>query len=564
MKNLLESLMSISKPPAKDRAEWLSSAENSIEFLKRNTRSERLVLFASAPAVLIHAALAPLDALAPPDQADLNHDFVAPDDRWSIDHVSGGGEPDRVYLAPPMSHRGKSLSRGEKLVFLRSAAWSSETPIEISQKLVHSLDLHFVGERNAYCRLNDNGDLEDVINVAEIAGENWTEGITIVSILAKDFAEYMCLAGMGMVVFFDFTRVPTSFNGWSGQKLFEHNGRDLFYHGGVVAGHGSYVNGRMVVRPSVTIEEIVEAHKNARDPLQRRYAVFKAIDLKTSERIEVSCSPAALSNYFQPKSDLPLEMSPAFFRGEVLHRYKADPDKYELRDRSIYCRGTWSLRTYDINDAQQVHTYLRYLSELPYNEQLYWQSFNEWPKASLSRRAVTTDFKGEIFTGYDALNSLKRKIKTLDERHPAWWQARGHELAKGVHYPATTSSSEWADEILALDQLVVEGFRVKELRHLAQKLGRKTDKDWKSLKLLEECLVGSGMDADESKQATSALRKLHEMRSFVKGHSAAGKRRELEKRAVADFGSFRAHFTDLAARCDRSLQEIVTRIAEVT
>ena len=74
-------------------------------------------------------------------------------------------------------------------------------------------------ERNAYCRLNDNGDLENVIEVVEIAGENWTEIVTVVSILNKDFAEYMQLAGMGMVVLFDFTRVPAAFNGWKGKSI---------------------------------------------------------------------------------------------------------------------------------------------------------------------------------------------------------------------------------------------------------------------------------------------------------------------------------------------------------
>jgi hypothetical protein len=520
MKDLLASLMAISKLPDKDLGKWLSSAEGSIDFLRRNIRSERMVLFASMPAILIHAVLAPLDALDPPDQKDLSQDFVAPDDKWSIEHVSGGGQADRVYLAAPMSGRWETLGACEKLVFMRSPPWSSERTIEISQKLIHSLDLHFVEERNAYCRLNDDGDREDIINVIEIAGESWPENITVVSIFAKDFTEYMCLSGMGMVVFFDFTRVPPSFNGWSGQEHFEHNARDLFYHGGVMAGHGSYVNGRMIVRPAVTTQEIVEAHKRARDPLRRNYAVFKALDLRTGQRIEVSCSPATVSNYFQ-QSDLPLEMSPAFFRAEVLHRYKADPEKYELRERSIYCRGTWTLRTYDINDAGQVHTYLRYLGELPHKEQVYWQSFNEWPKAPLSRRAITTDFKGEFFTEYDALNSLKLKIRNLDERRPDWWQVRGDEMAKTVHYPATSASSEWANEMLALDQLTVEGFRVKELRDLAQKLNRGIDKDWKSLKLVEECLVGSGMDANEAKQAMSALQELHEMRSVVKGHSAA-------------------------------------------
>jgi len=70
---------------------------------------------------------------------------------------------------------------------------------------------------------------------------------------------------------------------------------------------------------------------------------------------EISCNPTCLANYFT-KSDLPFEISPAFFRPEVLLRYKSDPDKYELTIRSISCRDAWYLQTYDINDAGQVHT----------------------------------------------------------------------------------------------------------------------------------------------------------------------------------------------------------------
>ena len=74
--------------------------------------------------------------------------------------------------------------------------------------------------------------------------------MTVVTILMKEFAEYMRLSDMGMVIFFDFTRVRHgSFNGWKDQEHFDHNARDLFYHGGVMPGHGSYVNGRMIVRP---------------------------------------------------------------------------------------------------------------------------------------------------------------------------------------------------------------------------------------------------------------------------------------------------------------------------
>jgi hypothetical protein len=553
-------LESISRIPEADAGEWLSSAEKSIEFLKQNVQSDRLVLFASMPCVLIHVVLAPLRNLDPPDQEDLTRDFVAPDAAWAIEHSWGGGEPARVYLSPPLAGR-KTLKDGEKLYFSRSFAGSRRRSIEISQKLVHALGLHFIEERNAYCRLDDDGDLEDVISITEKDKDSWAEHLTLVTIQMRDFVEYMRLSDMGMVIFFDFTRVDhRSFHGWTDQKHFDRKAPDLFYNGGVMPGHASYVNGRMVARPSITMEDIVRARTEASDPAFRRYATFKAIDLKTGDRIEASCDPEGLSNYFQPNSPLPLQMSPVFFDAEILHKYKADTEKYTLEDRSINCRGTWSLQTYDINEAGQVHTYLRYLGYLPYKEQLYWQSFNEWPKAALSERAIATDFKGEFHTDYDSLNSLKRKVHALDKSPPPWWLPRGEDLARVTHYPVTAAADEWANEILALDQLVIEGFKTKELRSLAGKLGRSVDSTWGSLKLIEECLVGAGVDQEDARRIVVPLRTLHELRSIMKGHAAPEKRRQSEKEATLAYGSFRAHFADLAAQCDYALDAIVEKL----
>lgn len=363
-----------------------------------------------------------------------------------------------------------------------------------------------------------------------------------------------------MVIFFDFTRVDFGqFNSWNGQQPFDRKARDLFYHGGVLPGHASYVAGRMVAGPAITLAEIVKTRKEARDPLSRKYAVFKAINLRNGEEIEVSCDPKGLSNYFQPESLLPLEMSPVFFKAEVLHRYKADSEKYEVEDRRIYCRGTWSLQTYDINEAGQVHTYLRYLGQLPYKEQLYWRSFNEWPKAPISRRAWTIDFKGEVFTEYDSLNSLKYKIRELDKSPPSWWQARGEKLLDAAHYPATTAANEWANEILSLDQLVIEGFKVKDLSALAKAMGRTVRPEWQSLKLLEECLIGSGVEHDDIRSTMSAFRTLHELRTILKGH-ATDTRTERQKHARATFGTFRAHFADLAEGVDKGMEIVIARL----
>ncbi|MBV8754452.1 MAG: hypothetical protein JO328_16440 [Hyphomicrobiales bacterium] len=556
----LRKLTGISQIPEANAGEWLSSAEKSIEFLKENVQSDRLVLFVSMPCVLIHVVLAPLRNLNPPDQDDLSHDFVALDDAWGIEHESGGGRADRVYLAPPLS-RYKTLKGGEKLYFSRSFAGSRRRSLEISQRLVHALNLHFIEERNAYCRLDDDGDLEDVICITEKDDKSLFEHLTLITISMKDFVEYMRLDKMGMVIFFDFTRLDRrSFNGWSNRGTFSRKAPDLFYDGEVVPGRASYVNGRMIARPAITMKQIVKARKKALDPASRQYATFKAIDLVTGQKIEISCDPKGLSNYFQADSLLPREMSFAFFKADVLHKYKADSEKYDLQDRSIRCRGTWGLQTYDVNEAGQVHTYLRYLAQLPYREQVYWQSFNEWPKAPLSQRAVATDFKGEFYTEYDPLNSLKRKLHALDKAPPAWWTRRGEELFKAVHYPVTTAPAEWANEILALDQLLVEGFKVRALRDLARHLGRSVDPNWASLKLVEESLIGAGVDQEDARNSLEPLRTLHELRTVLKGHAAIERKRTLEKQALKAFGSFRVHYADLAAGCDAALDAIASKL----
>jgi hypothetical protein len=391
---------------------WLAGAESAIEFVKHNARGEWIVLYACLPHVLIHCVLAPLKQLAKPDRRDLSHDFVRIGRGWHIEHLSGGGRPDRVYLASALADEFKTLKGGEKLVFQRSWAGAADVPTEISQRLVHALDLHYVDTRSAYCRLDEQGDVEDVIKIIDVPSQKSLESILVVTIRAREFYEYARLARMGMVFFFDFTRyLSGTFSGWSNPERFEHGDADLFYNGGVESGNGSYVNGRYIFIPPVTLRQIVSRYKERQNPSRQRYASFKILELKTGKRIETSCDPKKTSNYFQPKSPLPLEMSPAFFRAEVIHRYKADKSKYRVEDRKIRCRGTWALRTYDVNEAGQVHTYLRYLAELPYQEQLYWQSFNEWPKGTISKRAWRTDFEGEWSTEYEPLRRLGGRLR---------------------------------------------------------------------------------------------------------------------------------------------------------
>ena len=257
-----------------------------------------------------------------------------------------------------------------------------------------------------------------------------------------------------------------------------------------------------------------------------------------------------------PNHDLPFELSPAFFKPEVLLKYKADSDKYRLAGRSISCRGAWSLQTYDVNEAGTVYTYLLYLRNLPYEEQLYWKSYNERPKASISQRAFTTDFEGEWHQEYDPLNSLKGVIGDLNRDQAPWWTLRSEKQLDQLHYPVTSSADEWANEILNLDQLVVEGFETKWIRNKVQSMGRSPEVHFGSLRLVEECLVALGFAEDDAKNVVAPIKEAHDLRSKVKGHASGKEGAAIKKQILKDHGGYKDHFHALCQRCDESIRAI--------
>lgn len=412
----LTDLKKINELPVDDSQRWLINAESSIDFLKLNSESDEIVIYANGSSVLIHGVLAPTAKVTPPDGKDLqDNNFPMPDDSWRIQQVWDGGEGHRMYLEEPLSSSSKSFKGGEKLIFRRSFTGVTEGPstIELSQKLIHSLDLHYVPKRTAYCRLDAKGDIEDVIKVTQLnKGSTW-EYLDVVTVRRKDLDAFMALSDTCLVLRFDFTRVRWgSFGDWGDINHYSREADDLFYHGDA-DGQGSFCNGAFVVRPRVTVDELVQVWKNEERNTNRNYAKFKIYDRKNDVNVETSCGPEFISNYFQ-KSELPWEISPAFFRPEVLHRFKADPEKYTLEDRSISCRNAWYLKTYDINEAGQVHSYIGYLADLPYEEQLYWQSFNEWPKGPISARAHETDIVGNWHQEYEPLGALKLKVSLVE------------------------------------------------------------------------------------------------------------------------------------------------------
>lgn len=537
---------------------WFGKAEDSVDFLKELVRGDEILIHAIGPQMLISGVLAPVKQVSPADQKDLLNGHVDSDSAWHIEKSYGGGKPPRVALTPPLSSPGcKSLNGGEPLLFKRSF-YGMNVPqeIELSQKLVHSLDLHFLHDRSSYCRLDDRGDVEEVIRVLKRHKDDDAKETTIITILAKDLSKYVALSKTALVYFFDFTRFdPSGFNGWADTGRLHRSAPDLFYDVGF--GHkASFAHGCMIVRPTITVEDLVAEWQEEINPTKREYATFKIYDRKNQREVETSCGPDGIVNYFT-KSDLPWEISPAFFRPDVLHRFKADPDKYSMEHRSITCRGAWYLKGYDINEAGQVHVYIGDLARLPIEEQRYWQTFNEWPKGGISKRAYENDILGEFTSEYDPLEALKRKVTLLNQRKPVWWTTRSEAVMSEARHPASDSVREWGDEVMALDQMIVEGFLAKPLKALLQADGVTFEANWGSLRLLQEYAVSKGRQPEEALALMAPLRELHALRTTLRGHSSTTDKKKAEQDARRNFGGLGKQYRDLATRCDTAMTDLL-------
>lgn len=275
------------------------------------------------------------------------------------------------------------------------------------------------------------------------------------------------------------------------------------------------------------------------------------MDWKHKKVHECSCDPTRLGNYFV-ESDLPFETSPAFFRPEVLLKYKSDPDKYRIERRSIRCRGAWSLKSFDINEAGQIHVYLCDLNKLPFPEQLYWKSFNEEPKTGISERAFTTDFLGEWDSAPDPLVILKRLLQSLNKQDVPWWSLKDPQLLDRVSYVVTSSKEEWANEIMVLDQLLIEGFNKSYFKTKAKEFGITVDPTWSSLKLIVELLKKGQIDEVDITTIVSPLRSLHELRNKMKGHAPGAEARKIRETIISKHGDLKAHFRFLVHQCERA------------
>ena len=553
-KKLIESITRIDSLPTEQEeyAEWIK-AEPHLAFLRENAQSDELVVYANAGYTVVDSIVVPNDVLTRMAPADL--------DQWHFDshhsiasYVYEGGRDD-VWIERGVRRGYDGHQNGTQLVFLRTFdGWDGpgRNYIELNPEYTHITDIHWRAEKRAYCHFDGHGDLEPVVSIT--TREDKGSEMTLVTFKWEPLEKYLSVADAVLVRRFDFTLLRRDqFGGW-GQAPSENirESSDMFYHRKVLPGYAAYTTGRQIIRPRRPKEEIHGSIKDWGEPKDRKYAEFLAYDWRNGRTTRISTAPGETANYFNAKDNsMPYELSPAFFRPEVLSKYKTDRDKYTVRERDVTCRAAWYLRGIDVNEAGQVHAYICDLRELPYEEQLHWLSYNEQPKGTISKRAFVNDFRGEWVNFSEPPAQVLSTARRWHDEKVSWWTLRDERLLESVNTPLTSSRDEWADTFMDLAKLIVEGFETAAVRVKLDEEKIPYGKDDKTIVLLEK-LLNKGTEAADGKKL-AGLRTVQNLRSKAKGHAGGSEAGELAQKALMEHETFASHFKSV---CEQVVAEL--------
>lgn len=532
---------------SEEKSKWLQLA-SFVNIIETELNDEYIVLYASSDTLFIHSVLMSSEQIDEVTMKDLLNWSGNPYDTWSI-------SCSRVECSveAPNLFRNESIIY-EQLIFGRQldGVKGYTNYYEVNQKLTHTLGLHYIHEQKAWCKLDDSGDLNEVIKINTYIVDEKTS-LKIICIQKSSLAKYATLTKQKLIRMIDYSAYDDPFNVWPDEREPIQIQTAITFGEQVLAlPVGGYFRGIQIIPIRISKKEIIE---EIWGDSPKEYVELIVNDIKHSCIKSTTCNPAELDNYFKDTGK-PLEMSPAFFNPEVLRKYKSDSEKYQINERSIECRGAWYLRSYDINEANQVSTYLVDFNKLPYKEQLHWKQYNEAPKASISQRAYENDFKGEFSDVISAIEKLKKLLSNFNEKRLDWWKLRSVDNLNKLHYPYTPSKDEWAEELLNLDQLVVEGFEESWLKSKARELNIPIENKFRSLKLLEMFLVSKEFEIEHAREIMSVFHDVHNLRSSIKGHASGNSAEQIRKEVLTTFGSFKAHFDNLANRLLESLQII--------
>lgn len=170
----------------------------------------------------------------------------------------------------------------------------------------------------------------------------------------------------------------------------------------------------------------------------------------------------------------------------MLQRYSANPDKYQVSDRSIACvingRTLWQLDI-STNSDGLVEAYLGDLgSRLPHKELPYWKSFNIAPSGTPNPNRVLRDHFNIPTDASDApvlelMSAFRKASENVKEQLGVsiWKEPDSHTLKKinTLAVPTVDNTEAFNNAMLALTKALADTLDGKQLRKLSENTDEK-------------------------------------------------------------------------------------------
>ena len=244
------------------------------------------------------------------------------------------------------------MKHSQNLIFARQLEGLDEPcHFELLQEFEHATQILWREEHKAYCRIDENGDFEPVVS---ITNPDDPEKTTLITCKREPLEQYLAATNNTLIRFFAFMMVQRgSFRSWQGavtDRKIESN--HFFYRQCIHPEGHAWTRGTQILPVTTRSEDLFQSITGLTSQRTgRQHATFIIHDWRNEKIHEVSTDPEHTANYFNAENNsFPYETSPAFFRAEVLSKYKADRDKYTINEESrfISCRGAWHLKSYSV------------------------------------------------------------------------------------------------------------------------------------------------------------------------------------------------------------------------
>lgn len=256
------------------------------------------------------------------------------------------------------------------------------------------------------------------------------------------------------------------------------------------------------------------------------------------DEIAYTSEPDSLANNFGANPDAPHYLTPVHFKKQVLDKYYQNPSKYSVEDSYLRCGSLWGLQI-DNHHKDKVCVWLGDLGrDLPYNEQLYWRSYNIAPEGKVSntyyKRQLLAQFTDSeriehIFenTYYRLQNTCKKCLN---------WQlllplsdADEHYL-KCMRIPSNNEQRDFDELILGLTKILIDSINEKELNKFIPEDEKKDIKG--SIGRLEAALQTT--EIKDYIEHIAFLRKLQNLRSSSSAHRKGSNYQKISKEFGVD------------------------------